>query len=170
MRMKKGGSQQPIARANGKVSAKIYRGRFRLAEHMRYLDIKALNRAKKAVIEIGSVHAASVSVPLVAEVQKGMIVKLRPLHCTGCKPSTRKSAGRVEIQRAAKAALQKVRDQGLHSARLPMSMARLRGGLFGITITILIDYEVCIIIEFDDGEICYFCTQTGSFCIGPPSP
>ena len=168
MRMKKG-SQQPIVRGKGKVSAKIYRGRFRMAEHMRYLDIKALNRAKKAVIEIGSVHAASVSVPLVAEVQKGMIVKLRPLHCTGCKPSTSKSGGRTEIQRAAKAALQKVRDQGLHSVRLPMSIARLRGG-FGITITIIDDFEFCIVIEFDDGRICFFCTQTGSFCIGPPSP
>jgi hypothetical protein len=170
MPITKGGSQKPIARVNGKVSAKIYRGRFRMAEHVRYLDLSALERVKKAVIEIGSVHAANVSVPLVAEVQKGMVVGLRPVHCRGCKPASRKSASRLEIQRTAKAALQKVRDLGLHSVQLPMSMARLRGGLFGITIWIIVDYEVCIVIEFDDGEICYYCTQTGSFCIGPPSP
>jgi hypothetical protein len=99
-----------------------------------------------------------------------MIVGLRPLHCTGCKPPGRKSPARSELQRAAKAALQKVRDLGLHSVRLPMSMARLRGGLFGITITIIKDYEFCLVIEFDDGRICYFCTRTPNFCIGPPSP
>ena len=170
MRTRKAGSQKPIASANGKVSAKIYRGRFRMAEHMRYLDIEALNRVKKAEIDIGSVSAAGVSVPLVAEVRKGMIVRLRPLHCTSCKPSGRESPSRLERQRAANAALQKVRDSGLRSVRLPMSTARLRGGGLGITITIIIDWEFCIVIEFDDGRICYFCTQTPNFCIGPPSP
>jgi hypothetical protein len=170
MRTRQEGSQKPIARANGKVSAKIYSGRFRMAEHMRYLDINALNRVKKAEIDIGSVSAAGVSVPLVAEIRKGMIVRLRPLHCKSCKPSGRKSPSRLERQRAAKAALQKVRDSGLRPVRLPMSTERLRGGGLGNTITIIIDWEICIVIESDDGTICYYCTQTGSFCIGPPSP
>jgi hypothetical protein len=169
--MRKGESQKPSVPVKGKVSAKIYRGRFRMAEHMRYLDLSALNRVRKAVLEIGSVHAASVSVPLVAEIEKGMIVRLRPSHCTSCKPSVRKSTSRLAVQRAAKAALHKVRDSGAHSVRLPMAMSRLRaGGGLGITITIIIDWEFCLIIEFDDGRICFYCTQSGNYCIGPPSP
>lgn len=165
MPMKKRGAQKPIAHVKGKISANVYRGRFRMAEHMRYLDIRALDRVNKAVIEVGSVHAAGVSVQMVAEVRKGMVVKLRPLHCTGCKPSVKTSPTQKERQSVAKAALQKVRDLGLHSVQLPMSVARLRGGSLGITITIIIDWEICIVIELDDGSLCFICTQTPSFCI-----
>jgi hypothetical protein len=158
------GSQKAIARVNGKVSASIYRGRFQMAEHMRYLDMKALARVRKAAIEVGSIQAAGVSVPLVAEVQKGIIVKLRPLQCTSCKPHERNSLTRTERQKAANAALQTVRDKGLHSTRLPMPMARLRDSGLGITITVTVDWEVCIVIDFGD-RICYFCSKTPSFCL-----
>lgn len=158
--------------------AKIYRGRILMAEHVRYLDFSALKRAKKAVIEIGSVRAANVAFPLVAEVRNGMIVKLLPEHCTSCKPSTRKSSVWSGRQRAAKEALQKVRDLGLHSVQLPMPISQLQrgagAGLFGLpTITIIWDpLDFCIAIEFTDGEICLICIGQSfpGFCLGPTGP
>lgn len=179
MATKRSGAQKPVARVKvGKVSAGIYRGRFRMAEHMRYLDINALERANKAVIDVGSVHAAGVSVPLVAEVRKGTIVKVWPSHCEGCKNEPgRKGPPLSERKRAAKAALLKIRELKLRSVRLPVRLESrgggvggIFGGIFGSTITIIIDYDICIVIEGDDGTICYYCILSGSFCIGPPDP
>jgi hypothetical protein len=167
-KVKRAGTQKPIARVKGKVSASIYKGRFDMAEHVKYLDINALNRAAKAVVEIGSVSAAGISVPLLAEVHKGVVLKIRPTHCASCKPKGRKSSKGTQFEKVAKAALEKVRDLGLPSVKLPMPIARLRGGggLFNWTITIIDDgVEICIVIEVDDGKVCFFCTKTPSFCI-----
>jgi hypothetical protein len=161
---------KPLARVTGKpgkVSAKVYRGRFTSSEHMKYLDMAALKRAKKALIDVGSVKAAGQTIALQAEVRNGMVTKLRPTHCKDCTPAKSQSATSTSARaQAAKAALKKVRDLGLRSVRLPVPVARLRGGgTFGITITIIVDWEWCIVIEYDDGSVCYICTQTPSFCI-----
>lgn len=167
MPKKQHATDKPIARVKGKLLAKIYHGRLVPAEHVKYLDIAALEKAKEAVIEVGNVEAAGRTVPLVAEVCEGRVVNLRPRHCAACTPAKRKGAVTASARRqAAKAALQKVRELGLSTLRLPLPVARLRGGgLFGVTITVIIDWEVCIVIEFDDGHLCYICTQTPSFCI-----
>ena len=47
--------------------------------------IAALRRAPKATVEIGTVEAPGVSCTLVAEVRKGMITRVKPLPCVGCK-------------------------------------------------------------------------------------
>jgi hypothetical protein len=159
---------RPLAHIPGKVRASIHRGRLTPSEHVKYLDLAALERVGKAVIEVGSLKVAGRTVPVVAEVRKGMVVALRPTHCTDCTPSKRSAAGNGSARaRAAKAALRKVHELGLPPLRLPISVASLRRGLFGITVTIIVDYEVCLVIEFDDGSVCFWCTQTRSFCIQP---
>jgi hypothetical protein len=42
--------QKPIACIKGKVSASIYKGRFDMAEHVKYLDMSALDRTAKALV------------------------------------------------------------------------------------------------------------------------
>lgn len=160
-----------LARVPGKPRAAVYRSRIVPSEHIKFLNLAALRRAKKAVFEVGTVQVAGRTIAISAEVHKGMVVGLRPTHCVACNPKERRSASASSARaKIAKAALEKVRGLGLQPVRLPVSVARLGGRGFWDwnDIWILIDWEICIVIEYDDGTICYYCTSTPSFCMGPP--
>lgn len=155
-----------LARIPGDVPAKIYRSRITPAAHVKYLDIAALKKANSATIEIGSIKAGGLTVPMIAEIRQGMVVRLRPTDCKNCEPTKGKAASRaVDRKRAAKAALQKVRDLGVKSIALPMPVAKLLSLIITIgPITIIIDWDFCIVIETDT-ETCFYCVDAGSWCL-----
>lgn len=66
---------------------------FRPFESTKYLDLKALRKVAKTTIEIGTIEAPGLSATLVAEIKKGMITRLRPMGCVGCKPRKARRRG-----------------------------------------------------------------------------
>jgi hypothetical protein len=160
--------QNPIARV-GKTG--IYRGRFRTAEHARYLDFVALKKARKAVFQVGTVSVRGMEIPISAEVRNGMIESLRPTDCKHCASLPRHSKGSPAQRRSAtRAALSKVLELKLKTLKLPKPVERLRIPIWGVVITIITDWEICLSIEYTDGVICCFCSSSGSFCLHPDPP
>jgi hypothetical protein len=73
------------ARRAGPNTVKTYRATFRPFTSTKYLDEVSLRKVAKTTIEIGTVEAPGISFTLVAEVRKGMITRLAPVSCRGCK-------------------------------------------------------------------------------------
>ena len=148
--------QRPLATIRRPVKAKIYRGKFRPFASLQYVDLRALRRAPKATIEIGTVEAPGVSVTLVADVRKGMITKVRPLPCVGCK---RRPIGQAKLKRTLAEVTKRVEALGRPQPRLPMALTE-SGGTWGGTfgpITIVIDEGIpCIWIYVGD-TVCIIC-------------
>ena len=160
--------QEPTVRAGAK--APIYRGRFSPAEHIRYLDLAALKRARKVKLEVGAVSVAGLVIPIFAEVRNGLVVSLRPSECGNCGGVQRKvRALRSRRSKAADAALTKIRDLKLPTLKLPMPIERLqRISIFGIGVTIIkIGGTYCLVIWFTDGAFCYFCLDGSQLCLRP---
>lgn len=141
--------------------AKSYRAKFRPFTATKYLDEASLRKVTKTTIEIGTVEAPGVSFTLVAEVRKGMITRLAPASCPGCKPG-RVAKGRLKNLLAESKRLMKTLETS--TPRLPMrlSVSRIRGIKIG-PIVIVVDEGIpcvwiwigqflCIICEF--GWIC----------------
>jgi hypothetical protein len=154
--MPKSTKQRPLATIRRPVKAKIYRGKFRPFAATKYLNLAALRRASKAAVEIGTVEAPGVSITLVAEVRKGMIVKVRPLPCVGCK---RRPLGKARLKRTLTEVTKRVEALGQPQPRLPMALTESGGswgGTFG-PITIIIDEGIpCIWIYVGD-TVCVIC-------------
>ena len=140
-------------------SAKIYRAKFRPFQATKFLDTGALRRVAKTTIEIGTVEAPGISFTLAAEIRKGMITRLSPVSCRGCKPGR---VSRAKLKKVLTDARQ--RREVKSSPKLPMRLAisRTRGIIIG-PIVIVIDEGIpcvwiwigqflCIICEF--GWIC----------------
>src|SRR5262245_50314019 len=139
--------QRLLATIRRPVRARIYRGKFRPFASLKYLDLRALRRASKATLELGTVEAPGVSVTLVADVRKGMITRVRPLPCVGCK---RRPLGKTKLKQMLTEVTKRVEALGQPQPRLPMALnedgERWRGTFGPITI-ILDEALTCIGIE-----------------------
>jgi len=58
--------QRALATIVWPLKAKLYRGKFRPFESIKYLDVAALKQAKNVPIEIGTIEAPGVRATLVA--------------------------------------------------------------------------------------------------------
>jgi hypothetical protein len=79
----------------GPRRVRVYRAAFRPFESTKYLNTRALAKARKATIEIGTLEVPGLGVPVAAEVRKDMITRLQPVACPGC-PSGKVRAGRLK--------------------------------------------------------------------------
>jgi hypothetical protein len=153
---------------------RLQRGKFSPAAHLQYLNVAALERTKKAVVEIGSISAGDRVIPLAAEVHRGQVVALRPVACKGCKPDGRRGLAGTARKEALKVALRRARESKRPSIRLPMPVSRLIGAKQRIR-AIINDFDIhcyfwdcCIFITDDDGWTCAYCIRSGpGICIGP---
>src|SRR5215831_14701862 len=111
--------QAPLATIQRPVKAKIYRGRLRPFASAKYLDMAALRRAPKATIELGTVEVPGVGFTLAAEIRRGMITRLTPLPCVGCK---RRRAGKAKLKRILAAVRPRIEALERTPRRLPIRL------------------------------------------------
>ena len=165
-------AQRALATIGGPLKAKLYRGKFRAFESTKYLDVAALKQAKKVPIEIGTIEAPGVKATLVAEVREGMITKIKPLGCPNCmkhKPETK--TGKAAFKKAAREALKRVQTLGEPVMKLPIPIESARTIDIGPIVVIYDDhFDICIVVDFPDGETCFYCLFGPSICAGPIGP
>lgn len=165
---------KPLATIGTRPKVEIHRARFRPFESMKYLNLAALKRAGKARIEIGRIEGGGMEATLMAEVSKGMITKITPLACKGCLPAGRSGAGRrtasAATKRVLREALERVRERGYPVIQLPMPLttrAIIEVPIGPIIVVIGPGIELCVVIEWSDGEICIYCLFSPGLCVGP---
>src|SRR5688500_15069193 len=64
--------------------AVAYRVRVQLFDSVKFLDMRALSRARRAAVELGTVETRKGAVTVVAHIRNGAIVALAPKGCAGC--------------------------------------------------------------------------------------
>ncbi len=164
---------KPLATFGTSPRVEIHRGRFHAFESTKYLNLAALKRASKARIEIGRVEAGGFEATLVAEVRRGMITALTPLACKGCggdggAQGKRKRAAGGVAKKAIRLALEHVRDRGYPVVKLPIPITKdLEIPIGPVIIVFGPGWDVCIVIEWPDGEICIYCLFSSGLCVGP---
>jgi hypothetical protein len=166
--------QAPLIEIRKPVRIRVYRGKFRAFESTRFLDVKALKAARKAVIECGTVEAAGVKQTVSAIVSDGTVVGLRPIACEGCAPTKRRrKATSSELKAAMRQVQARLADLGLDGPRKPMALKVSRRLGFEIPIGPIIivigepPYGLDLCISWWDGnKYCWWCLLGPSGCIG----
>lgn len=158
-------TRRPIATISHPVRAKIYRGRFRPFESTRYLDLQALRKVAKTTIEIGAIEAPGLSATLVAEIKKGMITRLRPMGCVGCKP---RKASKARLKRVLAAVTDRLEPLLDSPPMLPMRLTlnRTDGIVIG-PIVIVVDEGIPCVWIWIGQLVCIIC-EFGWTCLPPP--
>lgn len=167
--------QAPLLEIRKPIRIRAYRGEFTPFESTKYLDVRALKRAKKATIECGTVEAAGLKQTVAAEISKGMVVALRPIACEGCNPKPKKSKkyGRAELKKMMVHVRKELADRGIDVRPKPMPL-RISPRLgfqipIGPIIIIIGDpspggFDICF--EWWDGNtLCWWCIFGASGCI-----
>ena len=164
-------SQVPLLTVGGKVKAEVHKAKFRAFATTRYLDIEALKKAKKAVIEIGSVEASGVTATIAAEIRNGAITRIKPVACQSCAKREAEAKGsKAELKKVVLEALKRVRDSGQRLVKMPIAIMSARSfdiPIGPIIITIGWPPDICIVVQEPDGEICWYCLTTPDGCVGP---
>ncbi|MCW5573776.1 MAG: hypothetical protein KIT37_12200 [Steroidobacteraceae bacterium] len=167
--------QRPLLEIRKPARVRVYRGKFTPFESTKYLDVKALKRAKKAAIECGTVEAAGLRQTVMAEIVKGRVVALKPVACEGCNPKPRKSKkpGRAELRKLMVQVRKGLADQGINVRPKPVPL-RISPRLgfqipIGPIIIVIGDpspWGVDICFEWWDGNtLCWWCIFGASGCI-----
>jgi hypothetical protein len=167
-------TQKPLATISGPVKAKLYRGKFRPFEAIKYLNAAVLKQANKARIEIGSIEAAGMKVTVAAEVRKGLITEIRPLDCTSCgNRKTKRKHSKAIVREVALQALKRAHALNEPTVRLPIPIARLATDFpieidIGPIVIILDDggFDICIMVDSPGGGWCLYCLFGASVCGG----
>lgn len=168
--------QQPLLEIRRPVRIRAYRGKFSPFESTKYLDSKALKRAKKATIECGTVEAAGLKQTVVAEIRNGKLVGLKPIACEGCGPksSQAKRLNRAEVKKAMQQVRSQLADRGIDVRPRPTAL-RISPRLgfqipIGPIIIIIGDpapggiFDLCF--EWWSGDtLCWWCLIGASGCI-----
>lgn len=164
--------QKPLAEVRSPVRVRAYRAKFRPFEATRYLDVRALRRARKATIECGTLEVAGTSLTLEAEIRHGQIVALKPIGCEGCTPGKTRKVGSAALKEIMRAVARRLGEREPRQPALPMPLrisARLGleipigpiiiiiGGDFGL--------DVCIQV-WEGNKLCWWCLFGPSGCIG----
>jgi hypothetical protein len=168
--MKTGSPSTRRVRITKPVQAVAYRAKLQPFDSVKFLDMRALSRARRAVVEIGTVETPKGSMTVVAHIRNGSIVGLAPKGCDGCFPRKGKKPNRSKLKEMVHA-LDRAGLTGLGGPRLPIPIgptttsARLA---FGSIILIRIDigwFDICITWISIDGSICMFCLFGPFVCV-----
>ena len=162
---------KPLFTLNKPVKAEVYRSKFRAFESTKYLNVAALKKAKRAVIESGSIEAPRMSATVAAEIRRGVITKITPVACRNCGNHKRTGKGsKSTVKRVAAEAVQRVRGLRLPVFELPKSFSSAREidiPIGPIVIVIFTDpIDLCILIDEAGGGWCLWCLFGGSVCGG----
>jgi len=170
MATRKPATLKPLLRLRKPVKATVYRAKVRQYDSVKFLDVKALARARRALIEIGSIDTPSGSATVVAEIRNGQVVGLRPKECANCKPRRKK----LSLDQV-KQLIEQVNVR--NGVTLPLPVAKTFGPM-GLRIpigpiVIIIgepDFGLCIEITKADGTVCWWCLWDPNGCMkmGPP--
>lgn len=164
--------QKPLATVGNNPRLEIHRAKFHPFESMKYLNVAAVKKASKALIEIGRIKGGGVESTIVAEVRRGAITKLRPLNCDGCSKTlsrtaaSRRTAG-PKHKKLLRETLERVRDLGYPGTKLPISFGATRAAQISIGPIIIGHGNICIVIIYPSGESCIYCLFGPGLCIGP---
>lgn len=164
---------KPLAEVRSPVRIRAYRAKFRPFEATRYLDVRALKRAKKARIECGTVDVAGKTITLEAEVRSGRVVALRPIGCDACAPGKAQKLGSPALKTAMRAMVRQLEQRGVRpqGKPMPLRISARRGFQFpiGPIIIVIGDWDFCVEIWIGN-ELCWWCLFGPSGCIefGPP--
>ena len=159
--------QKPLA-TEGKIE--IHRASFHPFETVKYLDFAALRKVSKARIEVGRVEGGGKEATIIAEVRKGEITKLTPIGCKGCSEDKGAAArkGGPAAKKALRGALTRVRELGLSGVKLPIPLRTRRS--LDIQIGPIIIYgdpfDICIVVEEPNGDVCVECLFGPGICVG----
>lgn len=162
---------KPLLRITKPVKAVVYRAKVKPYGSLKYLDLRALARARKAEVEIGVLETPAGSPTVVAEIKNGQVVRFGPKECSNCL----KNHGKVKLAKLREVIAQTGRLKG--GVTLPIPVARTFGST-GLRIpigpiVIVIgepDETFCIEWTTTDGTICWWCLfdQSGCMSMGPP--
>ncbi len=155
---------------------RAYRGKFTPFESTKYLDVKALERARKATIECGTIEAGGFKQTVSAVIQGSKLVALKPIGCEGC-GAPRKNPKKVpstELKKAIAGVRRQLKDRGLDVRPRPTAL-RMSPRLgfqipIGPIIIIIGDPApggICdLCIEWWSGDtLCWWCLYGASGCI-----
>jgi hypothetical protein len=147
-----------LATIRGPRRVRIYRAALRPFESTRYLDVRALRRARKATVELGMLEVPGLAFPVAAEIRKGMIAGLRPLECPGC-PSGKQGARSLRTILAE--VTRRIEATGEPYLKLPVPLAispRAGASLTIGPIVIIVDDDAPCIWIWVNGSYCLICT------------
>lgn len=179
MRRSKTKQQRPLVEIKKPLRARVYRAKFRPLETTKFLDVKALRKARKATLEVGTVDVAGTSVAIAADIRNGKIVALKPVTCKGCdaKPSMqgRRKINRAALRKTMQLAGAALKKRGVTPPPMPMPIrvsARLGFEIPLGPIIIIIGpdgVDICFQIWIGN-RLCWWCLFSPNGCIdfGPP--
>src|SRR4030067_1087093 len=117
MNTSKSKQQRPLVEIKKPLRARVYRAKFRAFETTKFLDVKALRKAKKVTLEVGTLEIAGMSQAIAADIRNGMVVALKPIACIGCDTKNSKKTPRKIGSAAFKKTMQLVgtalKDRGI---------------------------------------------------------
>lgn len=149
--------------------AVAYRAKVQPFDSLKFLDMRALSRARRATVEIGTVETRKGPVTVVAHIRNGSIVALAPKGCAGCLPRKGKKPDKSKVKAVARA-LEHAGLKRLGGTRLPIaikpgtSSARMALGCIIVDIDIHW-FDICITWISSDGSICIWCLFAPSVCV-----
>ena len=161
---------KPLLRVRKPLKAVVYRAKVKQFDSVKYLNVGALARAPRALIEIGVIQTPVGSATVVADIRRGKVVALRPRDCPNCKPGKRKPSNSKVRQ-----VISQVRVKG--GVNLPIPVARMFGRMglripIGPIIIVIGEPDMGFCIEWTrpDGTVCWWCLWDASGCMrmGPP--
>lgn len=167
-------TSRPLLALDAPIKVRVYRGKFKPFEATRYLDLAALKSARKATVECGTIEVAGLRQTVAAEIRKGMVVALRPVHCEGCAPRGKRRTNATKLKKAMKAVRAELAARGIDPEPKPIPLktsSRLGFQIpIGPIIIIIGDpapggvFDLCI--EWSDGrQTCWWCLFGESGCM-----
>lgn len=166
---------KPLLRIRKPLKAVVYRAKVKPFESVKYLDVRALARASRALVEIGVIETPAGSATVIADIRRGQVVGLRPGELPGSRTGKRKPSGNKLKQVIAQANMKGGVRGGV---TFPIPVARMFGGMglripIGPIVIVIGEPDMTFCIEWTrpDGTICWWCLFDASGCMrmGPPS-
>jgi hypothetical protein len=152
------------------LRAVAYRAKVQTFDSLKYLDLRALSRARKATVEVGTAETRKGRITVVAHIRNGNIVAMAPKGCADCFKKKGKEPKKRVIKETI-AALQRAGLQKLGGPRLPAPVGNSTAAFrirVGSIIIIDIDihwFDICITWIAGDGSICIWCLFGPSVCV-----
>lgn len=171
MPRKKSNKSKPILRVRKPLKAAAYRTVLTPFDSLEFLDRRALGRAARALVEIGTIATPVGSATVVADIRDGEVVGLRLKDCPACPTKKRSKLAKDDVKKVMSA--MRIDD----GVKLPMPVTKMfgRAGLripIGPIIVVIGEPDMTFCIEWTraDGTICWWCLFDASGCMkmGPP--
>jgi len=171
-----GKTQKPLFVIGGKPKIKAYRSKFTPFALVQYVDWKKLGRAKKQLLEIGTLEAAGRSATLVAEIERGAITRLRLAGCPDCEQKRKPRKVNEKVFYAVRDKLMAMRGTKVTPPRVLGREVSDKDITIPIwpwpPIVIIVEPEsLCVAIMVGSGQVgshtvfCYYCYGVGGNCL-----